>query len=210
MRNYFRPCLTIFLLLVVITGIVYPLGITAVAQLLFPFQANGSLISRSGAAAGKRSSAVGSRLIGQNFTAAGYFWPRLSATSPVPYNADNSGGSNLGPRNPALVSEVMSAVVKLQAADPADHHRIPVDLVTSSGSGLDPDISPAAAYYQVPRVAAARKISPTGLRKLVRRSIRSPWLGFFGERYINVLELNIRLNRLCRRLKEGSRKSVRK
>ena len=209
MRNIIRPCLTIFLLLGLLTGIVYPMAITALGQVIFPFQANGSLISRSGSPTQSQKTAAGSVLIAQNFSGPGYFWPRPSATSP-PYDADNSGGSNLGPRNPALVKKVASAIARLQKADPGDKARIPVDLVTSSGSGLDPDISPAAAYYQVPRVARARHVSPASLRRLIRQSIEMPWLGFFGERYIDVLELNIRLNRLCRKLQKPSDHPLRK
>ncbi len=195
MRTIIRPCLTIFSLMALLTGIIYPLAITAGAQWLFPVEANGSLINRLGKATTNTAKAVGSRLIGQNFTSPRYFWPRPSATNP-PYNADASTGSNYGPRSPALQTEVKTAVRHLQRADRGNLHPIPVDLVTSSASGLDPDISPAAAYYQASRVAAARHMPVAPVKKLIAESIREPWLGFFGECYINVLELNIHLDQL--------------
>ncbi len=151
-RNQLKPAIVIFFLLTLITGIFYPLVITGIAQLVFPVQANGNLIVHDG-------NVVGSALIGQPFTSPGYFWGRPSATSPVPYNAGLSSGSNLGPSNPALASAVNARVEALHAADPANTLPIPVDLVTASGSGLDPDISVAAAYYQVHRIARERNLS---------------------------------------------------
>lgn len=199
-----RPCVAVFAFLALITGVVYPLAMTAFGQLVFPISANGSLITASGKPTTQGAKAVGSRLIGQEFAAPGYFWPRPSATTPA-YNADGSGGSNFGPRSPALLAEVKAAIARLQAAAPDNHQPIPVDLVTSSGSGLDPDISPAAAYYQAGRVAAARQIPVKIVDELIERCIRSPWLDFYGERYVNVLDLNIRLNAICSKLHAGGR-----
>ena len=151
MKEQIRPALTLLLLLTVLTGQVYPLAVTGLAQLLFPDQANGSLIVREGRV-------IGSRLIGQYFDKPEYFWSRPSATAPFPYNAAASGGSNLGPTNPVLIEAVNARVATLRAADPGNDLPIPVDLVTASGSGLDPHISPAAAFYQLGRVARARGI----------------------------------------------------
>jgi K+-transporting ATPase ATPase C chain len=170
------------------TGILYPLVVTGLAQALFPHRANGSLIFRSG-------QAVGSELIGQSFSAPKYFWSRLSATSPVPYNAANSNGSNLGPLNPALTENVKKRIAALQAADPTSGRTVPVDLVTSSGSGLDPDISPAAAQYQVPRVAKARHVDEMVVRRLVAEHTQGRQLGVLGEPRVKVLQLNLALDR---------------
>ncbi len=149
MRAQIRPALMAILIFTLLTGVIYPLVVTGIAQLVFPHQANGSLIVNNG-------QAVGSELIGQPFDDPKYFWGRLSATSPFPYNAAASSGSNLGPTNPALLDAVKARIAALKAADPTNTQPIPVDLVTASGSGLDPDISVAAALYQVPRVARAR------------------------------------------------------
>jgi K+-transporting ATPase ATPase C chain len=185
-----RAALIVFALLVVATGIVYPLLVTGLAQVLFPHQANGSLVRENG-------KVVGSRLIGQYFDQPQYFWGRPSATDPVPYDAENSGASNLGPTNPELVRHVQERVARLRAADPADGDRpVPVDLVTSSMSGLDPDISIAAARYQLARVAQAGHLPQAQVAALIQRYTRPAVLGFIGEPRVNVLELNLALHRL--------------
>lgn len=182
-----RPALALFVLLSVVTGLVYPLTVTGVAQLLFPRQANGSLVMRDG-------QPVGSALIGQSFTDPGHFWGRPSATGPQPYNAAASTGSNLGPLNPTLVEAVKARVAALQAADPGNTRPVPVDLVTASGSGLDPEISLAAAVYQAPRVARARGLPPGEVEALIERHAQRPWLGVLGEPRVNVLALNLALD----------------
>lgn len=188
MKSLFRPMVVIFAVLTAVTGLAYPAVMTAFGQAVFHDQANGSLIENDG-------KVVGSRLIGQQFDAPQYFWGRLSATSPMPYNAQGSSGSNLGPINPALADEVKGRISALQAAghlpSGAD---VPVDLVTSSGSGLDPEISPAAAAYQVERVAAARKMNVNDVAALVDRYTRGRQFGLFGEARVNVLELNLALD----------------
>jgi K+-transporting ATPase ATPase C chain len=189
MFQQLRPVLMVFLLLTVVTGIVYPLLVTGVAQLAFPEKANGSLIRRAGGYAG-------SELIGQPFDDPKYFWGRLSATPDFPYNSSSSSGSNLGPSNPALVEEVRARVEALQKADPGNKSSIPIDLVTSSGSGLDPHISPAAALYQAPRVARARGLSVDRVRHLVEQFTEPRQWGFLGEPRVNVLNLNLALDRL--------------
>jgi K+-transporting ATPase ATPase A chain len=188
-RKQVKPALVIFLLLTVLLGIIYPLAITGIAQLVFPAEANGNLIVHDGKVAG-------SALIGQPFTSPQYFWGRPSATSPVPYNAGASSGSNLGPTNPALTDAVKSRAASLHAADPANTQPIPVDLVTASGSGLDPDISVAAAYYQVPRVARERNLNGQDVQALVSRYIEPRQFWIFGEPHINVLKLNLALDDL--------------
>jgi len=169
-----------------LTGLIYPLAVTAVAQLCLRHQANGSLLLGDG-------EAVGSRLIGQPFNDPKFFWGRLSATD-APYNASNSSGSNLGPSNPALLKAAQARIQALKAADPHNADPIPVDLVTASASGLDPHISPAAAYYQVRRVASLRGIPEENVRRLVERHTQGRWLGILGEPRVDVLELNIDLN----------------
>jgi K+-transporting ATPase ATPase C chain len=176
-------------ILTVVTGIVYPLVVTAIAQLVFPHKANGSLIISNG-------KTVGSSLIGQPFNNPRYFWPRPSATSPVPYNGDNSSGSNLGPLNPALIENVKTRIAKLKSADPENKMNVPVDLVTASGSGLDPDISLAAAEYQIPRIARERNIDKRRIRELIARYTQGRQLGVLGEPRVNVLELNLALDSL--------------
>jgi K+-transporting ATPase ATPase C chain len=185
-----RPALVLFALFTALTGLVYPAVTTGVAQLLFPHRANGSLIVRDGRV-------TGSELIGQPFSDAGYFWGRLSATGPVPYNAAASTGSNLGPTNPALMDAVKARVDALRAADPTQTGPVPVDLVTASGSGLDPHISPAAARYQVVRVAQARGRTPDEIRALVDRHAERRTLGILGEPRVNVLLLNLALDSLA-------------
>ncbi|HEX7684121.1 MAG TPA: potassium-transporting ATPase subunit KdpC [Trinickia sp.] len=189
MKNLLRPVLVMFATMTAITGVVYPAVVTVAAQVLFPHQANGSLIERDG-------KPVGSELIGQQFDAPSYFWGRLSATSPTPYNAQSSAGSNLGPTNPALAVEVKGRLAALQAADPTNTAPVPVDLVTSSGSGLDPDISPAAAAYQAQRVAKARGLSLEQIRQLIVQNTSGRQLGVLGEPRVNVLKLNLALDRL--------------
>jgi potassium-transporting ATPase KdpC subunit len=187
MIAHLRPALMSLILLTLITGVAYPLLVTGIAQVVFPYQANGSLIVRD-------SKVVGSALIGQPFDDPKYFWGRPSATSPYGYNAASSSGSNLSPTNPAQISAVQGRVSALRAADPDNTAQIPVDLVTASGSGLDPHISPAAALYQVPRVARERKLSPDAVRALVERHTEGRQLGFLGEPRVNVLALNLALD----------------
>lgn len=189
MKAYLKPAVILLAAFTLITGILYPLAITGIAQLIFPHQANGSLIVQDGRAAG-------SELIGQPFSDPKYFWGRLSATSPFPYNAAASGGSNLAPTNPALIAEVQARLQALKAADPGNTQPVPVDLVTSSGSGLDPDISLAAALYQVPRVARARGLSQDQVRLLVDRYTEGRTFLILGEERVNVLKLNLALDRI--------------
>jgi K+-transporting ATPase ATPase C chain len=190
MKNLLRPALTLFVLLTLVTGVVYPLAVTGVAKVAFPAQAEGSLVTRNG-------QVVGSSLIGQNFSDPKYFWGRPSATSPMPYNAANSGGSNQGPSNPALVDAVKGRVEALRAADPGNTAPVPVDLVTASASGLDPEISAAAAEYQIGRVARARALAPDVVKSLIARETTERLFGLLGERRVNVLRLNLELDRLA-------------
>ena len=189
MLKSLKSALLMLLILSIITGIVYPLVVTAAAQLLFPRQANGSLIRSDG-------KTVGSELIGQTFADPGHFWSRPSATAPYPYNAASSSGSNQGPTNPALTDAVAGRIKALKDADPGNPLTIPVDLVTASASGLDPHISPAAAQYQVSRVARAQHLSPEQVRALVEKYTESRQFGFLGEPRVNVLQLNLALDAL--------------
>jgi potassium-transporting ATPase KdpC subunit len=182
-----KPAIVSLIILTIITGLIYPLVVTGVAQVLFPRQANGSLIVQNG-------KVLGSTLIGQSFDDPRYFWGRPSATAPFPYNAAASSGSNLGPTNPALIEAVKTRIAALKAADPQNTQPIPVDLVTASGSGLDPDISLAAAIYQIPRVAKARGMSEAAVHALVDQNTQGRQLGFLGEPIVNVLELNLALD----------------
>lgn len=187
-----RAAVVSLLAFTVITGFAYPLLVTGIAQATFPHQANGSIIERDG-------QAVGSSLVGQPFDDPAYFWGRLSATAdsngkPLAYNGAASTGSNLGPTNPALVDEVKGRIDALHTADPGNTQPIPIDLVTSSGSGLDPDISPEAAAYQVHRVAQARVLDEARVRQLVEEHTQDRQLGFLGEPRVNVLELNLALD----------------
>lgn len=174
----------------VLLGLVYPLVMTGLAQLIFPDKANGQIIVRNG-------QKIGSRIIGQPFTGPGYFWSRPSATGSIPYDAANSGGSNLGPTNAALVKEVDERATAMQAQNP--NEPVPIDLVTSSASGLDPDISPAAAYFQVARVAKERGLPVESVRNIVTKHIEGRQFGFLGESRVNVLELNLALDALGRK-----------
>jgi potassium-transporting ATPase KdpC subunit len=187
MRSELRPALVLLLVFTVLTGLVYPLVLTGVAKLVFPRQAEGSLIVRDGRA-------IGSRLIGQPFTDPRYFWGRLSATSPVPYDASASSGSNLGPLNPALLDAARARIAALRAADPGANRPVPVDLVTASGSGLDPHLSLAGAEIQVARVARARGLPPEVVRAIVKRHAEGRTFGLLGEPRVNVLELNLALD----------------
>ena len=189
MKNILRPALVFFFVLTLVTGVLYPLLATGLAQALFPAQAGGSLIQRDG-------KPVGSSLIGQNFSDAKHFWGRPSATSPMAYNAANSSGSNLGPLNPALTDAVKGRVEALRAADPGNTAPVPVDLVTASASGLDPHISPAAALYQVARVAKVRGLTTERVQGLVAQQTEKPLFGFLGESQVNVLQLNLALEAL--------------
>jgi potassium-transporting ATPase KdpC subunit len=187
MKTLIRPAITLFVLLSAITGIVYPFAVTAIARVLFPDGAAGSLLVKAG-------KPVGSTLIGQNFADPKYFWGRPSATSPYPNNGTASSGSNQGPLNPALVDAVKGRIDALKAADPDNKLPIPADLVTASASGLDPHIGPAAAAYQVQRVARVRKLKAETVAALVARHTQGRQLGLFGEPRVNVLKLNLALD----------------
>jgi potassium-transporting ATPase KdpC subunit len=189
MNTIIRPAVTLFLIMTVLTGIVYPLAVTGLAQVLFHDQAAGSLLMADG-------HAVGSRLIGQSFSDPKYFWSRPSATAPQPYNAIASGASNLGPLNPALTDAIGTRIAALKAADPTNSLPVPVDLVTASASGLDPDISIAAARYQAARVARIRGLDPAAMQSLIDAHARGRLLGLIGEPRVNVLELNLALDAL--------------
>ena len=187
MKDHLRPALALLALLSVVTGLLYPLAVTVIAQTLFPREASGSLVMRDG-------KAVGSRLIGQPFSDPKYFWGRLSATGPVPYNAAASTGSNFGPMNKALRDAAAARIEGLRAADPGNSAPVPVDLVTASGSGLDPHISIAAALYQAPRVARVRSLNVKAVEAMIGQSTTGRGLGLFGEPVVNVLELNLALD----------------
>ncbi|MFM8332038.1 MAG: potassium-transporting ATPase subunit KdpC [Candidatus Methylumidiphilus sp.] len=188
MYKHLKPAFLMLLIWTVLTGVAYPLAVTGLAQLFLPAQADGSLILDG------KGQTQGSRLIGQAFSGPQYFWPRPSATVPYPNNAAASSGSNLGPTNPALLAAVDSRIQALQAADPGNNQPIPVDLITASASGLDPHISPAAAAYQISRVAEARNLDPAKLRALVAQYTETRQWGIFGEPRVNVLALNLALD----------------
>lgn len=187
MIAFLRPLLVVFVLLSLATGVAYPLATTGIAKLVFPAQAAGSLIERNG-------KVVGSTLIGQRFSDPRNFWGRPSATSPMANNAGGSGGSNLGPTNPALVEAVKGRIEALRAADPGNAAAVPIDLVTTSASGLDPDISIAAAEYQAPRIARLRNLPLEQVRGLISSNSEGRLLGFIGEPRVNVLRLNLALS----------------
>jgi K+-transporting ATPase ATPase C chain len=189
MTAILRPAIVLFLILTALTGIVYPLAVTAIAQVLFRDQAAGSLVMNGGRP-------VGSHVLGQSFSDPKYFWSRPSATSPQPYNAIASSASNLGPLNPALTDAVKSRIEALKAADPTNTAPVPIDLVTASASGLDPDISLAAANYQVARIARVRGLDPAAVRTLIDARGQGRFLGLVGEPRINVLDLNLALDAL--------------
>lgn len=186
-RKEVRPALVCLLVMTAVTGVLYPLAVTGVARVAFPREASGSLVEANGRA-------VGSELVGQPFDDPRYFWGRPSATSTTPYNGTASGGSNLGPTNPALVSAVEDRVKNLRAQHPGQTGRVPVDLVTASASGLDPHISPAAAEFQVVRVAGVRGVPPDAVRAAVRANTEGRTLGVLGEPRVNVLKLNLALD----------------
>lgn len=189
MKNIIRPALVLFFILTLVTGVAYPLLVTGVAKALFPTQASGSLILRDG-------KVVGSELIGQSFSDPKHFWGRPSATGPMPYNASASSGSNEGPLNPALLDAVKGRVEALRAADPGNVATVPVDLVTASASGLDPHISVAAARYQAGRVAKARSLPVEKVQALVEAHTETALLGLIGEPQVNVLKLNLAMDKL--------------
>lgn len=189
MFRMIRNTLMSLLLFTVITGFIYPLVVTGIAQVIFPGKANGTIITKNG-------KAVGSDLLGQQFEDPKYFWGRLSATTPYPYNGGSSSGSNLGPNNPDLMKAVQTRIQALHDADPGNTAKIPVDLVTASGSGLDPHISPAAAAYQVQRVAKLRGMDEAKVSALVAANTEGRQFGFLGEPVVNVLKLNLALNEL--------------
>lgn len=188
-REQLRIAISILILLTIITGIAYPCLITGIAQLLFHHEANGSLILQNG-------KIVGSSLIGQQFDGPKYLWPRPSATSPTPYNASSSSGSNLGPSNPALLDTIKSRIAALRSADPSNKRPIPIDLVTSSGSGLDPHISLAGAYYQISRIAKERGFSEKAVVAIIHRNTERRLFGAIGEPVVNVLKVNLDLDLL--------------
>jgi len=189
-RSLIRPALVLFLCFTVLTGFLYPLAITGIAQVAFAQAAAGSILSRDG-------KPIGSSLIGQNFSDPKYFWSRPSATTPQPYGGTSSTGSNLGPLNPALLDAITARIHTLRAADPGNRAVIPVDLVTASASGLDPEESLAAAYYQAPRVARVRGFEIGAVRSVIASHSQQRWLGLFGEPRVNVMALNLALDDLA-------------
>ncbi|MGB6056546.1 MAG: potassium-transporting ATPase subunit KdpC [Burkholderiaceae bacterium] len=189
MKSIARPALSLFVALTVLCCVLYPLAMTAIGKLAFAERAAGSLVVRNG-------QNVGSELIGQAFSATGYFWGRPSATTPMPNNASSSGGSNLGPSNPALIDANKARIAALQAADPGNAAPLPVDLVTASASGLDPEISLAAAYYQAPRIARTRHLPLQQVRAMIEQRQAVRHFGFFGEPRVNVLALNLALDQM--------------
>ena len=190
MAPLLRPALVLFALFSALTGLVYPLLVTGIAQTVFPYQAHGSLVSRAG-------QPVGSELIGQSFAEPGYFWSRPSATTPMQNNGQSSGASNLGPTNPLLEEAVRGRIEHVREGAPAGQAPVPIDLVTASASGLDPDISPAAARYQIERVARTRTLPAEQLEALIQSQVEEPQWGIFGQPRVNVLRLNLALDALA-------------
>ena len=188
MKALIRPAVSLFVVLTIVTGVVYPLAVTGLAKAAFPRQAGGSLIVENG-------KTVGSSLIGQNFSDPKYFWGRPSATSPMTYNGQGSGGSNLGPLNPALTDAIKGRVDALRAADPGNKAAVPVDLVTTSASGLDPEISVAAAQYQAARIARLRGLSAATIDDIITKHTQGRLFGLLGEPRVNVLDMNLELQR---------------
>lgn len=186
-----KTAIALLILFSLITGLLYPAFITLCAQIFFPWQANGSLLNQN-------TDTAGSLLIGQSFNNPAYFWSRPSATTPYAYNAENSSGSNLGPTNPALITAIKNRITALQHADRTNTNKIPIDLVTTSASGLDPDISLMSAYYQLPRIAMARKISQEKINQLIREVKHKRFLNLLGEPRVNVLEINLALDRMIK------------
>ena len=191
MNTIIRPALVLFASLTVICGVLYPLATTGIGKVVFPQETAGSIVEHAG-------KPVGSTLIGQSFTSPKYFWGRPSATAPMANNGAGSGGSNLGPSNPALVDAVKTRIAALKEADPGNTRAIPVDLVTASGSGLDPEISLAAAIYQAPRVARVRGLPLAQVENAIAKAQKTAYVGFFGEARVNVLELNLALDAAAR------------
>ena len=187
MTSHIRPAVVLFGALTLICGVIYPLAVTGIGSVAFASQAGGSIIESGG-------KAVGSTLIGQSFSSPKYFWGRPSATGPMPNNANNSSGSNFGPSNPAQIDAVKGRIAALKAADPGNDAPVPVDLVTASASGLDPEISVAAAMYQARRIAAARHIEVAAVRGMIEAKRQAQYFGFFGEPRVNVLALNLALD----------------
>ncbi|MGX6643207.1 potassium-transporting ATPase subunit KdpC [Legionella pneumophila] len=187
--EHMKTALIFLIVFTLITGLLYPLAVTGLAQLLFPAKANGSLMKQN-------DHIIGSQLIGQFFSSPAYFWGRPSATSPYPYNGEASSGSNSGPTNPDFLATVKERVLQLKESTSQNNKGVPVDLVTASGSGLDPDISPYAAYYQASRIAKARNLSLEEVKKLIQKHIKNRTLGILGEPRVNVLELNLALDNL--------------
>ncbi|MCW8418886.1 potassium-transporting ATPase subunit KdpC [Fluoribacter dumoffii] len=187
--EHIKTALILLIVFTLVTGLLYPLAVTGLAQLLFPAKANGSLIKQN-------DHVIGSQLIGQFFSSPTYFWGRPSATSPYPYNGEASAGSNLGPTNPDFITAVKKRILPLKETSPQNNKGIPVDLVTASGSGLDPDISPYAAYYQAARIAKARNLSLEEVNTLIQKHIKNRTLGLLGEPRVNVLEINLALDNL--------------
>lgn len=188
MTKTLRPALVLFAGLTILVGVIYPFAMTGIAKAVFSDKAEGSLVAKNG-------KVVGSSLIGQAFSSPQYFWGRPSATGPMPNNASNSGGSNFGPTNPAQIDAVKGRIDALMAADPTNAAKIPVDLVTASASGLDPEISLAAAYYQLPRIARERKMGVDQVRAIIDQLAEHPVMGVFGEARVNVLTLNLALDK---------------
>ena len=189
MKTFIRPAFSLFVILTAITGIAYPVAMTGFSKAVFPYEAEGSLIQQDG-------KTIGSSLIGQNFSDPAHFWGRPSASAPMPYNAQASGGSNLGPLNPAIAETATQRLAQLRAADPDNLQPVPIELLSVSGSGLDPHISPLAAQYQAPRVARLNHLGKGEVSQLIEQLTESRWMGILGEPRVNVVQLNLALAEL--------------